>query len=335
MARTRGPKRSAIVTFTTNGVQVIEDRLFQAEPAIPAYIEVWSWYRFLLHELARPYQRALLDRRIEGLFFAKGRSTQYVARTQTEKYFLTEDGLIYSDKISRFIVECDAKSGGAVVARLAQQFATIFVDEVQDLAGYDLELIELLLKSPIEVVLVGDHRQSTYRTNNSPKNKQFTGAGIIEKIDQWKKAGLAELKYECDTHRCNQPIADLADSLYPGEPRTVSRNGSVTGHDGVFLVGTPAVPGYVRTFNPQALRYDRNTTCDGMPALNFGESKGMTFDRVLVYPHGPCRKWIETGDIEHVSGSAAKLYVAITRARHSVAFVFDGNSAIGSLVRFE
>jgi DNA helicase-2/ATP-dependent DNA helicase PcrA len=335
MARARAPNRCAIITFTNNGVQVIQDRLLQAAHAFPTHIEAWSWFRFLLHELARPYQRALLTRRIEGLAFCNGRSAPYVPRTETDKFFLTEDGLIYSDKISRFVIECNAKCGGAVVNRVAQQFTTIFIDEMQDLAGYDLDLVELLLRSQIEIVLVGDHRQSTFRTNNSAKNKRFAGASIIEKIAQWTKAGLAELKYECVTHRCNQPIADLADSIYPNEPRTVSKSGPLTGHDGTFLVGTTAVAEYVRIFTPQALRYDRNTTCDGMLALNFGESKGMTFDRVLIFPHGPCRRWIETGDVEHVRGSASKLYVAITRARHSLAFVFDGKSAIESLVRYK
>lgn len=49
----------------------------------------------------------------------------------------------------------------------------------------------------------------------------------------------------------------------------------------------------------------------------------MTFDRVLIFPHGPTLKWLVTGDTSQVDKSLTKLYVAITRARFSVAFVLD------------
>jgi DNA helicase-2/ATP-dependent DNA helicase PcrA len=60
--------------------------------------------------------------------------------------------------------------------------------------------------------------------------------------------------------------------------------------------------------------------------MNFGESKGLTFERVLIYPHGPARSWLALDVISHVEKSATKMYVAITRAKYSVAFVFDGKT---------
>jgi hypothetical protein len=62
--------------------------------------------------------------------------------------------------------------------------------------------------------------------------------------------------------------------------------------------------------------------------MNFGESKGLNFDRVLIFPHGLGKRWLHTGDCRHIKGSRAKLYVGITRARYSVAFVLDGSAAI-------
>ncbi|MHC2380164.1 hypothetical protein ACVIHA_004562 [Bradyrhizobium liaoningense] len=74
-------------------------------------------------------------------------------------------------------------------------FAHIFVDEVQDLAGFDIDVLELLLRSPIAMSLVGDIRQSTYRTSYATKNKKFCGRGFILKAEAWKKAGLCEVTY--------------------------------------------------------------------------------------------------------------------------------------------
>jgi DNA helicase II / ATP-dependent DNA helicase PcrA len=65
--------------------------------------------------------------------------------------------------------------------------------------------------------------------------------------------------------------------------------------------------------------------------MNFGETKGLTFDRVLIFPHGLGKKWLGSGDLKHVEKSLAKMYVGVTRARHSVAFVFDAPAGIHTL----
>ena len=51
----------------------------------------------------------------------------------------------------------------------------------------------------------------------------------------------------------------------------------------------------------------------------------MTFDRTLIYPHGPLTKFLKTGNIADAGDEIPTLYVAVTRARQSVAFaVPDG-----------
>jgi len=324
----------AAVTYTTNNVQEIKNKFFELRPALPTHAEIWSWYRFLLHEMARPYQQALLDRRIDGLHYVEGRSAPYVPRTKVIQFFLSGGAQIYSDKIARFVIECNTKTSGAVIARLEDRFQTIFIDEIQDMAGYDLDLLELILRSKIDLVMVGDHRQATYSTNNAAKNGAYAGANIMRKFREWEKAGLATLSYSRETHRCHQLVANLADTFYPADPRTISRNEVVTGHDGAFLVSAPTVSAYVEKFRPQVLRLDRRTACDGYAAMNFGESKGMTFDRVLIFPHRKGRQWLTSGKYVHVKDSAAKMYVGVTRARHSVAFVFDEPSEVPGLVRY-
>lgn len=325
--------RVAVLTYTTNNVLEIKSKFFALHPALPTHVEIWSWYRFLLHEMARPYQRALLNCRIDGLHWVEGRSAPYVSRAMTIPFFLSGTQ-IYSDKIARFVIECNSKTTGAVIARLEDRFSTIFIDEIQDMAGYDLDLLELILRSKIDLVMVGDHRQATYSTNNAAKNGAYAGANIITKFREWENAGFITLSHALETHRCHQRIADLADSFYPGEPKTVSNNNAVTGHDGAFLVSADSVPAYVDKYRPQVLRLDRRTQCNGYAAMNFGESKGMTFDRVLIFPHGKGRQWLTSGNYGYVKDSAAKMYVGVTRARHSVAFVFNDASKVPGLVRF-
>lgn len=317
---------TALITYTRNNVREIQLKAYERARAIPSHVEVISWYSFLLRELARPYRSTMHPRRIDGIHWIEGKSVPYIAESKTGPHYFLDGSRIYSDKLAKFICECDRRSGGAIISRLKQRFSHIIIDEIQDMAGYDLDLLELILKSGIPATFVGDHRQATFATNNSAKNKAFGGPAIIKKFELWKKAGLATIDYERHTHRCNQAIADLGDSFFPNEPTTISKNEKLTGHDGIFLVAKADVAEYVDRFSPQVLRYSAKTKCDPHKAMNFGESKGLTFERTLIYPHGLAQSWLASGKISHVEKSATKMYVAATRARYSVAFVFDGKT---------
>lgn len=317
---------TALITYTRNNVREIQLKAYERSPVIPSHVEVISWYSFLLRELARPYRSAMHNRRIDGIHWVEGKSVPYAPESNTSSHYFFDESRIYSDKISKFICECDRRSGGAIIRRLKARFSQLIIDEIQDMAGYDLDLLELILKSGIPATFVGDHRQATFATNNAAKNKGFAGPSIIKKFEQWKKAELVSIDYECHTHRCNQTIADLGDGFFPNEPKTVSKNAVVTGHDGVFLVASADLDAYMTAYSPQVLRYSAKTKCDPYDAMNFGEAKGLTFDRVLIYPHGKAVLWIASGNLNHVEKSATKMYVAATRARFSVAFVYDGKT---------
>ena len=238
-------ERSALLTYTENNIGALKRRFYERNSAIPNNVEIWSWYTFLLREMARPYQSALFDGRIVGILWAEGRSTTYAAAAQIRQYYFDRSHRIYSDKLARFICECNRASAGAIIKRLEQRFDQIYIDEIQDMAGWDIDLIELLLKSKINVTLVGDHRQATFRTNNAAKNKSYSGSNIIKKFRAWDKAKLCNLAYEIETHRCNQLIANVADAFFPEEPKTKSLNKKFTGHDGVFVIPRKDLQAYV------------------------------------------------------------------------------------------
>ncbi|MCA1431351.1 UvrD-helicase domain-containing protein [Bradyrhizobium sp. BRP20] len=327
-------KRCALVTYTQNNVAEIKGKIYQINRCIPVHVEVWSWYSFLLRELARPYQSTLIGSRIPGIHWTQGRSDRYAKQTEIKRFYFGEQGFIYSDKIAQFVLACNEASAGAVIRRLEERFDLIYIDEFQDLAGYDLDLIELILRSRVQVNLVGDHRQATFRTNNSARNSAYSGIKVILKIREWENLKLCKTIYQAETYRCNQRIANIADGFFPREPKTKSLNDELTGHDGVFAVNSSDIEAYVERYRPQVLRLDVKTDCRGYEPMNFGESKGLTFERVLIFPHKLAKTWLASGDIKHVEKSASKMYVGVSRARHSVAFVYDGALGVTGIERY-
>ena len=104
-------------------------------------------------------------------------------------------------------------------------------------------------------------------------------------------------------------------------------------HQGIFAVPASRISDYIKRYNPVILRWNRNTQkklCEGRTAYNFGESKGLGFERVLILPPDRHAKFLcgdtTAFDDAETDDSRNKLYVGITRARYSVAFLHTGGS---------
>jgi superfamily I DNA/RNA helicase len=323
-------KRVLLVTYTNENLREINARLWQEHKGQPANVETMTLFEFLLRECVKPYQTFKAE-------IAQIRSVNFIsenppktARDNFKKYYLDSGGNIYRDAVSDLACVLNSKSGGKVIKRLETIYDKVLVDEIQDLAGWDLEFLILLLQSKMQVVMVGDPRQAVYLTNRSPKNKQFRGANFVNWIDARVNAGDCIKVEHTHSHRCNQPICDFADSLYSGLPATKSKNSESTEHDGVFLVYKADVDAYCKSFEPQELRWDKRDKRAGPNAKNFGQVKGLAFPRVLIFPTEPISSFIETGKaLKEVS--TAKFYVAVTRARQSVGIVTAENTTKSSL----
>ena len=96
-------------------------------------------------------------------------------------------------------------------------------------------------------------------------------------------------------------------------------------HDGVFLVRKQDVNHYLKTFSPVQLRLQKNSKGVNklFKAMNFGISKGLTFDRVLIFPTKDMESWLINRSIILKKKTKAHLYVSLTRAKFSVAIVYD------------
>jgi DNA helicase II / ATP-dependent DNA helicase PcrA len=317
LAATSG--RVLITTFTNWNQDQIVRRIEQKAGRVPSHVTVMGWFSFLISHCVKPYQQAITKEPlvVKGLNF-KGQRNMYTKKS-SPSYFVDREGDLYRDGVSDFAASVNERTNGAVINRLERVFTHIFIDEVQDLVGYDLELLDLLMKSRIQVMLVGDPRQHTFSTNVSRKNSRFRGMGLVD----WLKArsGRCQIVESRNSYRCCQAICNFADAIYPTLPSTIAIDVSMTGHDGVFQVCANDLRQYVSRFSPVTiLRYDRTYDTLGLPAMNIGVVKGSTFDRIVIFPTKPMMQYLRHGDPSQLK-SPEKLYVAVTRARFSAAFV--------------
>ncbi len=286
-------RRIAIVTYTNNNTREISNRFGELNSGVPKHVDVMTWFGFLLRECARPYQQSKYsEKRIESLQFVNQQSARGSNETDTIRHYFANGEFIYSDKIGKFAVKCEEESGQSVTSRLEQIYTDVFIDEFQDLAGWDLDVIRMLLESEIRVTLVGDPRQHIYSTNQSRKNKQYLGIKVMNLVKRWKRDGLCSIERMSETYRCNGAICDFANGLWPDmEPMMPLRNDG-TDHAGVFLVAANAVEEYIRCHKPRVLRHSSKAKTFRCEALNFGAAKGLQFERVLIVPTDPIKKYL-------------------------------------------
>lgn len=330
-------KKILLTTYTHENTTLLQKTINGMGGVQPQNVTVTSWFSFLLTECVRPYQNYLYpDERIENLHFIPYISGKFKRRDDVQKFYLSNRTHIYSDKMSDFAYRCNELSGGLVVKRLEQLIDVFILDEAQDISGWDLDFIEMLLKSTIKVIMVGDVRQRTYSTSQSTKNKKFSD-DIYSWFSHLATKGYGEVKLLNQSYRCIQPICDFSDALFPALPKTTSLNDKPHEHTGIYTLASADLHIYCELFSPQILVHDKRAAKKalGWPVRNFGVVKGQTYNHVLIVPTNPIEKYLCSGNIAEVENGIEKLYVAITRARYSVAFLTSCTPAIPCLTKWE
>lgn len=327
-----------ITTFTEENEKEIKKKFTKLNNGIiPPNVTISTWFSFLIEHGAKPYQGKLTDKRINGLLLVNEKSgikykgkkfPVYYKEDEIEKHYFTNDFQIYSDKLSKFVIRCNEKSNGFVIERISALFKYIFIDEVQDMAGYDLEIIKKLFQTDSIIKIAGDPRQVTYHTHFADKYKKYSDGKIQDFIENECKSIECDIDTETlkGSWRNNQLICDFANSLFPEHPQCKSLQDDTTLHDGVFLVKEKDVEKYLKNYSPTQLRYSRAKRVNpNYEVKNFGESKGSTRERVLIYPTQKILDWLLDNKDFKSFELKCKFYVAVTRAKYSVGIVCKNN----------
>ncbi len=310
---------------------------------IPKDIVIQEWFTFLLREGVRPF-KSLMDDSLKYKSIGLFPDFQYnINRYKSENKILEHYFVNYKiipNSISKFVCKTNEKIDDEVINRLSSLYSYIFIDEVQDLAGYDLELIRELFKSPINILLVGDPRQVTYLTNQPKLNSPYKNG----KIEQYIKDKCNTLSVELDkktlreSHRNNSHICDFSSRLYPSMdislPCTCLKCRIPKNYEGLYVIREIDVEKCKQKFigeNIGVLRWQKAVH----PEKNYGDSKGLTYQRVFIYPTKTIIDYLKDGNLikevknkkgiieEKDAFDIAKFYVAVTRANTSVFIIYD------------
>lgn len=339
-------KTILLVTYTNEGVHSLETEYKKQNfGVIDSNVKITTWYSFVLSDFIRPYQCLLNlkykyfqkevafkipENYIKSIAFYQNDDTPRYFKKSHIQYFINSAHDIQKNKVSELAYICNSDSSGRVINRLEEIYSHIFFDELQDYAGWDLELLLLLFYSNIPIICVGDYKQATFRTNNSLKNKQFRDDKIKDFFELQESKGLCSVTYSQITRRFNKEICDYINTIHNDKDNSVCQCCDIKFLDeniGVYVIDPKYLSDYCNYYNPTILRYDRKSTIPFMhncQVLNYGNSKGLTFERVVIVPVGTILPFIKDGGVISSPQTKSKFYVACTRAQNSVVFAIEG-----------
>jgi len=335
-----------VVTYTENNQKEVLNKFKQLGGENRDKFHVKGLFTFLLDDLIRPYQSCLFQGRIETINFntfnphkngkwqIKGRQEMNEDNSYNPLHYLTScKKKAHTMFLSKLATRVIKESNGKPIARIEDIYDHVYIDEVQDLVGWDYYILDAIAKSKkIGITCVGDFRQTIYKTSLAPKQPL---------TNEQKLVSFGKMNFD-DEHmnisrRSVQSICDLADKIHgnKGYIRTQSLVKEVPeeyrGHTGVFAIKESDAIRYIKKYNPTLLRHGINSgkQFDQTPVqkVNFGISKGSGFDRVLVLPTKSYSEYL-TGntkifDKDKTDEPKNKLYVAMTRARYSLSFIIQ------------
>ena len=331
-------ERILITTYTLKCRDEIKNKIISLLGYIPNNIVVQTWFSFLLEHGIKPYKKDLNIKKINGICFVEGKSgfryynkkgyPVYYGETEFQKHYFDDNNRIYTDKISKLVMRIDEASNGLVFERIGLIFKKIYIDEVQDFVGYDLEIIKKISETCNSLVVVGDPRQNVYNTHCDSKYDKYSSGKIHEFIlneceNSNFKIDLTSLNI---CRRCHKDIVSFLNHFYPDYGKLESIDIPPNNEQGIFIVRTKDVEKYLEKFNPVQLRYSiRTKVSEKYKSENYRNSKGATYNRTLIYPTNDFREYLKSN--KRISSDITRnaIYVALSRAIDSVAIVYDGS----------
>lgn len=350
-----------IVTFTEVNRDEIIQKFIEEKGYIPTNVTILTWFSFLIQHGVKPYQGcyhpSFVDTKFSGLILCtsgkegkrpiriKGGENWVYIKSEEEplQHYSSKDGRLYSDRLPKLVTRIGKNSHNRLYQRISALFPYIYVDEVQDLCGYDLDILKALFATNSEITLVGDPRQYVFSTHRELKHSKYSNGRIRDFIvDHCSKGenqcSIDDLSLNF-SHRNSLDICYLSSLLYKGdypevqpcsclECQSLRMNGEIKA-----ISYTEAAKILLKEPQIVQLRYDKRTSILSSQhrTINMGLSKGLTFDSVMIYPTKEMKAWLKDRFSSLKAITKAKLYIAITRARKDVYFVFKNNEELPEL----
>jgi len=294
-------RRTLLLTYTLQNVGTLRDKVIQRFGFVPSSFDIMTLDRYLFSYCFKPI--------LGHIHRAKLLSHDHdLPRVTGLSRYISPGGVLYRGRLSKLLIDQGASD---ITRRLNKYYEQIVIDEIQDFAGHDFDLLEYLTSGDIDVVAAGDFYQHTFDSSRDG-NK---GSALYKNYTEYQRK-LMKFRLSVDTsslklsRRCPATLCSL---IWNRLGIGIESASSTEGH--VKFVSDSGEIRRLRDDDSIVKLFWEKHFIHGCFSNNWKRSKGLDiYTDVCVILTEPAHQCLANGiAMSEVSRNA--LYVALTRSR--------------------
>ena len=309
--------RFLLLTYTDNNLKNLRRKIIGRFGYFPDNISLHSYFTFLYAYCFKPFLWRKLG--AKGIRWDTPAAWTLKLPRDNSLFYLDKQKRVYHNRIAKLLEVENLLE--PVNQRIEKYFDNVLIDEVQDLAGHDFNLLASIAKASVDMVLVGDFFQHTFDTSRDGN----VNKSLHYDLDSYTKR-LSEMGLEVDantlssSYRCSPTICSFVSEKL-GIAMDSHRYDSTAIH---VVEKQNEVEQIVKCGDTIKLFY-REHYKHPCYSKNWGDSKGEDhYEDVCVVLNKNTLKLFQKDELNKLKPQTRnKLYVACTRARNDLYFVAE------------
>lgn len=310
-------KRFLLITYTINNTRNLKEAIIKKFGYLPENINIYSYYNFLYSFCLKPFLGYKL--KPNGIYWDFTPTfTNTLPLTNLSRY-MTKRGLLYHNRIAKLLEQYNVLQ--EINERLSKYYDYLLIDEVQDFAGHDFNLLKSICSSKTEIIIVGDFYQHTFDTSRDGN----TNSTLHNDYDKYKKLfEKAKVKpnteYLNKSYRCSKSVCKFITKEIGIDIQSHKESDSIVSFiddkekiDNLFKDNT-----IVKLFYRENYKYN-------CYSRNWGDCKGENhYNDVCVVLNKTTMENYTKGELRELKPvTKNKLYVACSRANNNLYLISE------------
>ncbi|MFH1525775.1 MAG: UvrD-helicase domain-containing protein [Bacteroidota bacterium] len=306
-------KRALIITYTVNNYSNLKAKLIGEYGFLPQNIRIYTYFTFLYSFCYKPF--CFIQYGTKGINYTPNRN-KFAKDTQR---FIDKHKRLYSNRITKFFEYNNITN--AILRRIEKYFDFIFIDEVQDYAGHDFNFLKQLSNANINILFVGDFYQHTYDTSRDGNVNSTLHDDYSLYKSKYEVMGLAvDTNSLLRSYRCSPTVCEFITNNLGIEIHSHNENSTEV----ILLTEPNEIRDIISSTDVVKLFYDKHYTYN-IFSSNWGECKGIDhYNDVCVVLNKTASDFHRNDSLIDLKPIVKnKLYVACTRARNNLYFIYE------------
>lgn len=307
--------KTLIITYTENNYNILKNNVIKKFKGIPDNIKIYTYFTFLYRFCFLPLKKCF---KVNGLEF-NNNPNRYIKANNINYYYNGLSKKMYHNRLAKICLDYFNKD---IIKRLEKYFDCIYIDEIQDFASHDFNLLLSIIKANCNILLVGDFYQHTFDTSRDGQ----VNSTLYNNYDNYiNKIKTSDFNIKIDTvnflksKRCSKQVCKFITDHLKIKIESYYNNESEIKE----IYDENIIDKLVNDNKIVKLFYQNSKKYDIKNKDNWGNSKGNTYINTCVILNKNSYEKYKKHKLNELPPSTKnKLYVALSRATKNV-YIID------------